>query len=191
VLASGVVADFDATELLARAARGDTAAWAELVGRYCELVWTVARAFRLSAADAADVSQATWLRLVEHLGDIRQGDRLGAWLVTTARREALGLIRRSGRDLPVEDTDTVWSGSVDEVGPEQTILRRERDASLWQAFRGLPGACQRLLQILMAEPTPTYAEVSAALEIPVGSIGPTRARCLASLRTLMSGSTAR
>ena len=110
--------------------------------------------------------------------------------MTTARREALGLIRRSGRDLPVEDTDTVWSGSVDEVGPEQTILRRERDASLWRAFRGLPGACQRLLQILMAEPTPTYAEVSAALEIPVGSIGPTRARCLASLRTLMSGSTA-
>ncbi len=181
------MADFDATELLAKASGGDATAWSAIVTRYGELVWTVARAFRLNPADAADVCQATWLRLVEHLGDIRQGDRIGAWLVTTARREALGVIRRAGRDVPVQDTDALWSGASDEGGPEQTILRRERDALLWRAFRRLPEACQRLLRILMSEPTPTYAEVGAALEIPIGSIGPTRARCLASLRTLMAG----
>src|SRR6266550_245386 len=91
------------TGLLEAAAGGDQDAWNTLVERYSRLVWAVARGHRLSQADAADVTQATWLRLVEHLDGIKEPERLGAWLATTARREALRQIRRAGRDVPVGD----------------------------------------------------------------------------------------
>jgi RNA polymerase sigma factor (sigma-70 family) len=186
LLPSRVVVDFDVTAALAAAADGDQQAWDSIVARYGGLVWSVARGFRLSDADAADVSQTTWLRLVEHLGDIRDGERLGAWLATTTRREALGLLRRNGRDLPTEDLDLL-DAQEPVSGPEHEALRTERDALLWRAFSRLPASCQRLLRVLMADPQPSYAEASAALNMPVGSIGPTRARCLTGLRNLVGG----
>jgi RNA polymerase sigma factor (sigma-70 family) len=173
--------DNDPAELVGRAAGGDRAAWDALVSRYASLVWSVARAHRLSDADAADVSQTTWLRLVENLGSLREPDRVGSWLVTTARRECLRLLRTSGRETPA---DVIDLDLPDEsaVAVDAAILERERSAALWASFDRISDPCRRLLRVLMATPPPSYDEVSAALGMPVGSIGPTRARCLGALR---------
>jgi RNA polymerase sigma factor (sigma-70 family) len=184
LLRSLTVVDFDSAGSLTKAAAGDQRAWDAIVDRYSDLVWAVARSFRLTGADAADVTQATWLRLVEHLGELRDGGRLDAWLVTTARREALQMLRRGQRDIPTEDiglSNTDWVSD----GPPEHVLRSEQESMLWSAFHRLPAACQRLLRVLLTDPAPSYAEVGAALEMPIGSIGPTRARCLASLRGML------
>lgn len=182
------VTEFDASYSLRAAAGGDRRAWDGLVERYSGLVWAVARSHRLSHADAADVYQATWLRLVEHLDDIRDADRIGAWLATTARHEALALMRRTRRDMPVADFDA----SVADItaGVDERLLEAEEHKALWRAFGRLSGRCQQLLRVIFADPPPSYAEMSAALDIPVGSIGPTRARCLANLQTALAGATA-
>ncbi len=170
-----------AEHVVARAARGDQAAWDQLVDRYAGLVWAVARGHRLAAPDAADVVQTTWLKLLEHLGGIREPDRLGAWLATTARRESLGVLRRAGRQVPTADA---WAEVEDAApGPEARAVAADRDRVLRAAVARLPDRCRILLRVLMADPPPTYDEVAAALGMPIGSIGPTRARCLARLRT--------
>ena len=141
----------------------------------------------MSEADAADAVQTTWLRLVENLDDIRQADRLGQWLATIVRRECYTIHRRASRLRPGEpDRPDGWDGIADAADPlEGGLLRDERDAALWRAFGRLRPACQRLLRVLMADPAPSYAEVAAALDIRVGSIGPTRQRCLKCLRDLL------
>jgi RNA polymerase sigma factor (sigma-70 family) len=179
------MAGFDATESLAAAGGGDQRAWDTIVEHYSGMVWAVARGYRLDAADAADVFQATWLRLVEHIGEIRDGSRLGAWLCTTAKHEALALMRRR-RDLPASDSILLEGVSQDVSGLDERLLRTEEHAALWRAFGRLSHSCQRLLRVIFADPPPSYVEVSAALDIPVGSIGPTRARCLANLHALLS-----
>jgi RNA polymerase sigma factor (sigma-70 family) len=179
--------DFDPTAALAAAAGGDQSAWESIVAAYSGLVWSVARGYRLDPAAAADVFQGTWLRLVEHLGDIRDAERLGGWLATTARREALGLLRRARRDLPVDDisemTDTPDQAAA--APADEDLLRSEDQRMLWAAFGRLPDGCQRLLRLLFADPPSAYLDISAALDMPVGSIGPTRSRCLTSLKTLL------
>ena len=169
------------SELVRAAAAGDQRAWDGLVERYAALVWSVARAHRLSDEAAADVSQVTWLRLVEHLDRIRNVEGLGSWLATTARHESLRAIRRAGRQLPSgEGADLEL---VDDAPPPAArLLERERDQVLWQAFERLPERCRRLLRLLTADPPPAYDEISAALDMPIGSIGPTRGRCLENLR---------
>ena len=172
-----------AKELVERAAAGDAGAWEALVERYANLVWSVARSFRLDRADAADVSQTTWLRLVEHLGRLRDPQRLGAWLATTARHESLRVLRRAGRQVPIgEEEELEQASAADAVPLDLAIITAERDASLWTAFAHIPPRCRSLLRLLAADPPPSYDEISAALEMPVGSIGPTRARCLEHLR---------
>lgn len=165
------------------AAEGDQAAWNGLVDRYNGLVWSVARAHRLPTADASDVVQTTWLRLVEHLDRLQDPERVGAWLATTARREALRALRGAARQVVTGELPE--SGSDAFVGA--ALLIAERDRALWQAFGGLSERCQALLRILVADPPPSYEEVGAALEMPIGSIGPTRARCLERLRGLAEG----
>ncbi len=182
LLPSRTVADFEPAAALALAAGGDQQAWDSIVGAYAEMVWGIARSYRLSNTDAADVVQATWLKLVEHIRDIRDGDRLGAWLATTTRREALGLLRRSKRDIPVEDAGIAEADDRESDDPEQRAMRNDEERMLWRAFRRLNGPCQRLLRVLMVDPAPPYVEVAAVLGMPVGSIGPTRARCLSTLR---------
>jgi RNA polymerase sigma factor (sigma-70 family) len=171
---------------LRRAAGGDAAAWDALVEQFGALVWSVARAHRLSAADAADVSQTTWLRLVEHLDTIKQPERVGAWLATTARRECLAVIRRRSRQIPVEDGGDLAEESLDEPPPDGALLEAEEHSILAVAFGRLAERCQRLLRLLMTDPPPQYDEVAAAMEMPVGSIGPTRARCLERLKREVS-----
>lgn len=165
-------------QVVAQAQRGDQQAWTALVGRYSGLVWSVARAHRLGEADAADVSQATWVKLYEHLGDINEPAALGGWLATTARRECLQVLRRAERTIPSADMpDAVDDGP----GLDAELLRSERDAELWRAFAGLGSRDRALLRLLAADPPASYEEIGAALDMPIGSIGPTRGRALARL----------
>lgn len=176
--------------LVVAAAGGSAVAWDALVDRYSGLVWAVARAHRLERQDAADVAQTTWLRLVEHLDEIRDPSRVGSWLATTAARESLRVLRRRGREEVTDATDEVgplaaepsWAASEELSGPERAVLDDERDREVRDALAAIPERCRRLLLLLAADPPPSYAEIGAALDMPVGSIGPTRARCLACLR---------
>ncbi len=172
------------TALLRAAEDGDVAAWNALVERFTNLLWSVARGHRLGAADAADVVQTTWLRLVENLGRIQDPERLPGWLATTARHECLRTLRRSGRELPTESDDTTLDLTDTAAPVDSRLITEERDAQLWLCFEALQPRCQRLLRVLLADPAPSYAEVSAALDLPIGSIGPTRGRCLERLRAL-------
>ncbi len=168
--------------LVRAAAQGDQAAWDTLVDRFAGLVWSVARAHRLHGADAADVSQTTWLRLVEHLDRLRDPDRVGGWLATTARNECLRVIRKAGRQVPTGDEEQFERGSDVDAEPDLPLLTVERDTELWRAFAMISARCQTLLRLLMADPPAAYHDIAAALEMPIGSIGPTRGRCLGALR---------
>lgn len=169
------------TVLVGSATAGDEAAWGSLVDRYANLVWAVARGHGLDQADAADVSQTVWLRLAEQLSGIREPERLGAWLATTARRECLRTLRRQERHLPVDEC-LEWNCGPRVDDPGEELFSEERDSALWTAFEALSGNCKALLRALLADPAPSYAELSDTFEMPVGSIGPTRARCLDRLR---------
>jgi RNA polymerase sigma factor (sigma-70 family) len=178
--------DDSAAALLERARNGDQSAWNAIVSQYTGLLWSVARAYRLDTATAGDAIQTTWLRLVEHLDKIQDPQRLGGWLATTVRRECLQVLRRNTRERIAPGGDAGIDAVDTEAEPlDAQLLADERDATLWTAFRGIPDRCQRLLRVLMATPPPSYDEVAAALDIPIGSIGPTRARCLSRLRTLL------
>lgn len=162
-------------ELVRAAGDGDQAAWNSIVERYGGLVWATVRAHRLNAVDGAEVVQTTWLRLVEHLDRIRDPERLGGWLATTARNECLRQIRHSAREVP---SDMAAFEQGDDPTLEHRLLIAERDRAFWKAFTELGERCQALLRVLMAEAEPSYQEVSAALGMPIGAIGPTRRRCL-------------
>jgi len=178
--------DYDPAELLRRVREGDAVAWVAVTERYSNLLWSVARGLRMSEADAADAVQTTWLRLMENLDDIREPDRLGPWLATIVRRECYTIYRRAARFQSGEpDGPDGWDGIGGATVPlEEELLRDERDVMLWRALGRLRPGCQRLLRVFMADPPPSYAEVAAAPDIPVGSIGPTRRRCLKCLREL-------
>lgn len=171
----------DNAALLDAARNGDQTAWDTLVAEYNNLVWSIARGYRLETADAHDAVQMTWLRLVENLNRLKDPERLAGWLATTARRECLQLLRKSGRERPAGDD--MMLDVPDSAAPvDAALLVNERDAALWRAFRSIGERCQRLLRVLMASPPPSYQEVSAALGIAIGTIGPTRQRCLEQLR---------
>lgn len=180
------VGDADVAALVAAARAGDAAAWNALVDRYNRLVWSVARSFRLSTADAADAVQMTWMRLVENLDRITEPERLASWLGTTVRRECLQHLRRSGRERADRGTDVL--DTVPDGAPpvDAALLDDERDRALWQAMGMLGEKCQQLLRVLMASPPPPYSAVAAALDMPMGSIGPARQRCLAQLKKIIT-----
>ena len=166
-------------DLVHDARQGDPQAWEELVRRYAGLVASVARSHRLYDADAADVAQATWLKLVVHLNGLRDPAALCGWLATTARRECLRVLRDAGRVVPCAETPDRADESPE---LDDALLAEERDAQLWGAFARLGQRDQALLRMLAADPPPSYTEISAALGMPIGSIGPTRARALGRLR---------
>ena len=175
----------DLATLLRAASEGDQEAWNAITDRFTSLLWSVARSYRLGSDDAEDVVQNTWLRLLENLTKIDNPEALPGWLATTARREALGILRRRGRTVLTRDEDL----GVDLADPASTeldsaLLEDERDVELWASFAKLPERCQQLLRVLMAVDRPVYAEVSAAFDMPIGSIGPTRMRCLERIRKL-------
>ena len=170
-------------DLIARAQGGDKRAWDALVERYAPLIWSICRKYRLGRADADDVGQSVWLYLVDHLDQIRDPAALPGWLATTTRRECGRLARAAhgphaavylldGENLADEQADMA----------EQEVLAAERHAALRQAFADLPPHGQQLIAMLTADPPVPYTEISARLGIPVGSIGPTRRRCLDRMR---------
>ncbi|GAA0828174.1 sigma-70 family RNA polymerase sigma factor [Streptosporangium amethystogenes] len=185
--------DRDSTGILFRAAvDGETAAWKSLVEGLSPLVWSVVRAHGLRDADAQEVYQTTWFRLAQNLARIREPDRVGAWLASTARNECVKVIRTARRVSPSDDPE-VFDRAADGRTPEQAVvdaeeasMERERMRAMWQAFQELGENCRRLLRLLMASPPVSYQEVSATLGIAVGSIGPIRQRCLRRLRVLLA-----
>ncbi|WBQ08232.1 RNA polymerase sigma factor [Kribbella sp. CA-293567] len=161
---------------------GDKSAWDELVERYAPLVWTVARRFRLSAADVDDVGQTVWLLLIERLPDLREPAALPGWIVTTTQRECLRLLRFGRRTEPTDPAD-VSPDPSDLVRPvDEELLAHERQVAVRAAFAQLTPRCQSLLSMLVSDPPAVYAEISRKLNMPIGSIGPNRARCLGRLR---------
>jgi RNA polymerase sigma factor (sigma-70 family) len=162
--------------LLAAAACGDERAWDGLLDRFGSMI----RAHRLCDADAADVTQATWTALLTHLDQLKDPDRVGAWLATTARRECLRLLGQARSIVPCGDD--LPGPEAAEPDPIEGLETDQRDAALWRSFRRLRDSDQALLRLLIADPAPAYEEISAALEIPIGSIGPTRARALERLQ---------
>ncbi|WAX76699.1 RNA polymerase sigma factor [Streptomyces sp. KMM 9044] len=183
--------DVDRTDvgaLVQSAVGGDAAAWKAIVEGLGPLVWSVVRAHRLSDADAHEVYQTVWFRFAQNLGRIREPEKTGAWLASTARHECLKVLRNARR-LTLTD-DPQFLDRVSEDGtPEQSLLEAEEAAAqservrrMWQEFEELGDRCRQLLRVLIASPPPSYQEVSAALGIAVGSIGPLRQRCLRRLR---------
>jgi RNA polymerase sigma factor (sigma-70 family) len=173
--------------LVKAAAHGDPDAWARLVDRFASTVWAVARSHRLNAADAADVSQTTWMRLVENLDRIEQPERIGAWLVTTARRESLRVIRMAGRQVPHGGDFDLPPDPAPSQSPDDCFVadeRERRERRVAALLEQLPTRSQLLLRLLSADSPLSYRDISAALSMPIGSIGPTRARALEQLRRL-------
>ena len=175
-------------DLLAAAAQGDDEAWAVLVDQFSGLVWSVTRGYRLGPASTDDVVQTVWLRLAEHCGRIREPDRLAGWLATTTRNEAVRAVKARQRVSPLgdmSDFETATSASVDE-----DLIDAETLDEVLQAFSCLDEETQRFLRLLCADPPLDYKTISEVTGRPVGSIGPTRARCLNKLRKLLPPSEA-
>ena len=170
-------------DLVARAGNGDRQAWDALVERYAPLIWSICRRHRLGDADAEDVGQNVWLKLVDQLEKIRLPAALPGWLATTTSRECGRILRAApgSRDtgkapaaeiIPDDDVRTA----------EDELLAAGRHAALREAFTDLPPCCQQLIALLTENPRPSYAQISARLGLPGGSIGPSRGRCLDKLR---------
>ncbi len=170
--------------LLHAAAQGDQRAWDSLVDRYARLVWSVVRSFRLDDAAAHDVFQTTWLRLVEHLHRIREPDRLAAWLAQTTRNEALRTLRLQRRQQPTDVLGVLPDRTVPE--PAEVVVDAETRAAVAAALGQLGEGCQQLLRLLCAQPPLDYATIAELLGRPIGSLGPTRQRCLDKLRGLLA-----
>jgi RNA polymerase sigma factor (sigma-70 family) len=170
-------------DLVTRAKIGDQQAWDALVDRYAPLIWSICSRYRLNHADAEDVNQSVWLTLVSHLGSLRNPAALPGWLATTTQREC-SRARRAERSrspaMQVLDAENI----PDEQNPvaEEEVLIAERNAALRDALSGLPPCSQQLIALLIQDPPVPYTKISAMLGIPVGSIGPQRARCLEKLR---------
>jgi RNA polymerase sigma factor (sigma-70 family) len=172
-------------ELLARAARRDPSAWEEIISRYNGLVWARVRSFRLQEADAIDAVQTTWLRLAENCGRVQHPDRLGGWLGTTAARESLAIVRHTKQTAPVDGlADTLTDPAV---GPERTVLDAETAQAVRALITELPPRRRALMQAMFDQESRRYADISRDTGIPIGSLGPTRARALHQLRRILDG----
>jgi RNA polymerase sigma factor (sigma-70 family) len=170
-------------DLVTRARNGDRSAWEALVERYSPLTWSICRRYQLDRTDAEDVCQAVWLRLVEQLDKLRDPAALPGWIATTTQRECYRAQRarcRLATGGQVPDAENLPDEQA--VVADDELLTAERHAALREAFKDLPPSYQRLLALLIADPPIPYAEISARLGIPIGSIGPSRARGLERLR---------
>ncbi len=176
--------DAELIEVVAQARAGANAAWETLIERFGGLVIAIARRCRLSDADVAEVSQTTWLRLVENLDRIEQPERLGGWLATTSRRESL---RIATRRAVVSPSEAVYLMVDDEADPlDAALLREEQARAIRLAAERLSPHCRRLLGVLMSDDDLPYKAIAEQLNMPIGSIGPTRGRCLEHLRQILA-----
>lgn len=174
------------SDLLAGCARGEQDAWEEVVDRFGRLVWAVIRSYRVSPADAEDVRQLTWYRLVKNLGSIRDPERLGDWLATVARRESIKAVTRGKRLVMIGDSETLETMSTPGESPEQITLRAYRNEEVLQAIEGMSPQCRELLLLALQDPPASYERISAELSMAIGSVGPIRTRCLRRLRRALA-----
>jgi RNA polymerase sigma factor (sigma-70 family) len=169
-------------DLLRSVAQGDSIAWTLLIRRFEPMVQAVARGYRLQDADSHDIVQRTWLRLLERHAQLRNPDGLGAWLATTARRECLRLLRNQARQAPISDAELIDDpGSDTEETVTDLVIVKQAQALI----DCLPGRSRMLMRALFDEDPPGYRELARRTGIPIGSIGPTRARALRQLRALI------
>jgi len=169
-------------QLAAEAVSGDTTSWEELVRRFGPRLYRIAGSHGLDEASAADVVQTTWLRALERLHMLREPAAIGGWLATIARRESVTVVRGRRRERLVDTYDSLDAPDDDGRTPEDEITALDQNEQVRAALHRLPQRDRQLLTMLMASRAPSYTAASAALNIPVGSIGPTRARSLAALR---------
>jgi len=170
--------------LVSAARQGNDDALGEIVTELTPVLWHVARAVGLSSDDAEDVLQTVWMRLLSHLDGIHDSAALGGWLVVTTRREAWRVRAEKRTQLPADQE--LFAELPDQApGSEEQVIVDEQRRTLWAAFGQLSRRCQELLRIVAFVPRPDYSAVAAVLGMPVGSIGPTRGRCLAKLRALL------
>jgi RNA polymerase sigma factor (sigma-70 family) len=168
----------DVRRLLRSATAGEEWAWTALIVRFRPTVMTIARRHRLTAADCDEVAQRTWLRLLRHIETIEQPSQLGSWLATTARNESLRLLGRYPRETLVADAPE----RAEDLDLTAAVSAAERYEALGRALERVTERERALVRLLMRDPTPSYRDISRTLGMPVGSIGPTRARCIARLR---------
>ncbi|HEY1818976.1 MAG TPA: sigma-70 family RNA polymerase sigma factor [Trebonia sp.] len=173
-------------DVVRHAASGDSAAWDRLMDQYGRLIWSITRDFKLTESDASDVVQTTWMRLVEHINRLEHPERVGAWLATTARNECLRSIASRRRLVLVGEEYGLEVIGDHEEPADEAVLAAERARTVRDAVKLLPHRWQRLMELLMAEQP--YAVIADRLDLPVGSIGPTRGRCLDRLRVLLDAS---
>lgn len=172
-------------ELVQAAVRGEQSAWAAIVERYTPLLMSVLRGYRLGEDDLRDVAQTVWLRLVEHLGQLREPRALPMWIITTAKHESVRVLKARARTQPFsavfeDEADVPQTADTEDL--DAALLRDERRTALLSAFAELSARDRELLTLLLADPPIAYADISSRLGMPIGSIGPTRARALAKLR---------
>jgi RNA polymerase sigma factor (sigma-70 family) len=167
--------------LVTRAANSDQDAWNQIVERYAPLVWSICTRYRLKSQDMEDVGQTVWLLLVEQLGKLREPAALPGWLATTTSRECQRVLTAARKTEGATTLDDAFL-FMDAAAVEQEILAAERNAALRAGLRELSPPCQQLLAMLITDPPRSYAEISTTMGIPIGSIGPRRARCLECLR---------
>ena len=188
VLAAAQARDDDHRARLAAwviaAQEGDTGAMSDLVAELSPMLWHVARASGLSPSDAEDVLQTVWLNLLSHVKAIHTPTALTAWLVITTRREAWR-VKKADRKQPPTDQEWLIAIPDPRPGSEEQAIMAEELRQLWAAFLTLPPRCKELLRIVAFVPRPDYDEVAATLDMPRGSVGPTRGRCLEKLRSAM------
>lgn len=170
--------------LVHEAAAGDEQAWEGLVKEYSGLLRAVAHDFRLTPEQSADAAQTTWLRLVRNINKVREPEKIGAWLSSTMRRECIRLINDRGRQQLTDGWKIEYFSHGD--SPDLQILLAERDVLLWSAVDRLPARQRQVLTALSTTPTPSYKEISTALSMAMGSIGPTRQRALRRMRDLLT-----
>lgn len=179
---STIAKDEQVIALVRAAAAGDRAAWENVVNRYVALLWAVALRHGLHENDAADVVQTTWLRLLEHIDDIREPARIGSWLATTAQREALRCIAHRRRNVLGDDPVALDEPDRLLAPPDEALIASEQAAAARTAMDSLPPTWRSLVELLIQDPPPSYEEIGADLGVPIGSIGPTRSRCVRRLR---------
>jgi RNA polymerase sigma factor (sigma-70 family) len=187
-LRRAAISDEEVANMVRRAASGDRAAWEMIVDRYVALLWAVALRHGIGEADAADVVQTTWVRLLEHIDDIRDPARISAWLATTAQREALRVVALRRRVTPSDDIEAFDGHDRLATPVDEGLLNRELSAEAQAALQTLPPAWRELLELLVSDPPPPYEEISGRLGMPVGSIGPTRGRSLVRVRAALAAS---
>jgi RNA polymerase sigma factor (sigma-70 family) len=175
-----------ATDAFRRWRAGDEAALDDLVRVMSPVLWHVVRATGLDRETTEDVVQNTWVTLVRSAESVRDAQAITRWLCTAARREAWRVSKAATRTRPVED-DVLDARMPVQVSPEAAVVTDDENHRLWQALGQLPERCQKLLRIVAWEPRPDYSAVAETMQMPIGSIGPTRRRCLDKLRVELGG----